>query len=194
MTKTILNILITFDGYVAGTNDQIDWIGSTYSPSDNPDIAGKEAKPWDFSAFTSQVGAIIVGLRSYEIGIEKGWFKDNAYGSSPIFVVCKQKPTVVSKDADFHFITEGIVTAHKQASKAAKDKFIYIFGGPSIFQQLLDKDLVDEMWITVAPILLGKGIRLFDNLSDRRIDLQQLKVEAHPNSMYEVRYRVLTHK
>jgi dihydrofolate reductase len=140
------------------------------------------------------VGAIIVGMRSYEIGIEKGWFKNNAYGSSPIFVVCKQKPKTISKDADFRFITEGIEAAHKEASKAADGKFIYIFGGPSIFQQLLNKDLVDEMWITVAPILLGKGIRLFDNLSERRIDLQQLKVEAHPNSMYEVHYRVLKHK
>ncbi|TGM48090.1 hypothetical protein EHQ92_09395 [Leptospira biflexa] len=194
MTKTILNLLTTFDGFVAGLNDQIDWIGSTYPPSDNPDIVGKDVKPWDFSAFTSQVGAIIVGRRSFDIGIEKGWFKNNAYGSSPIFVVCKQKPETASKDAEFHFITEGIEVAHKLAVKAANNKFIYIFGGPSIIQQLLDKDLLDEMWITVAPILLGKGIRLFDNLSERRIDLQQLKVEAHPNSMYEVHYRILKTK
>lgn len=191
MSKTVLNLLTTFDGYVAGAHDEIDWIGGNYPPSDNPDIKHVAPKAWDFSEFTSQVGAIIVGKRSYDMGIEKGWFKDQAYGPSPIFVVCEAAPAEASKDADFRFVTQGVHEAHRQAEAAAGDKLIYIFGGPSIFQQLFNEDLVDELRISVAPLILGKGIRLFDNLTERRVLLQQLKVQAHPNSMYEIHYRVV---
>lgn len=189
MAKTVLNLIMTFDGLVAGTHDDIDWIAESSQV-----IPGVAEKKWDFSEFTSQIGAIIVGMRSYELGIEQGWFKNNAYGPSPIFVLCKEAPKSPSTDAEFIFVTDGIDAIYHQASDAAGDKMIYLFGGPSVFQQFLNKDLVDELWITIAPILIGKGIRLFDNLTERHILLEKLKADVHPNGMIEVHYRVLYSK
>lgn len=189
MSKTVLNVIMTFDGFVAGTHDEIDWIAEGSSSHSSGGDA-KEEK-WDFSEFTSQVGAIIVGKRSYELGIEQGWFKNEAYGPSPIFVLCESAPDNPSDDADFRFVTDGIESAHQQASAAAGKKWIYLFGGPSVFQQFLNKDLVDEMWITIAPILIGKGIRLFDNLTERHVRLEKLKGSVFSGGMIEVHYKVI---
>lgn len=187
MAKSVLNLVMTFDGYVAGLHDEIDWITSKY-------YSAMDSSKWpkfDFSKFTSKVGAIIVGKRSYDLGIEKGWFKNKAYGDSPIFVVCSKVPENISKDADFRFITGGIDEAYSQANDAAGDKWIYLYGGPNMFQQFLNKNLVDEMHITLAPVLIGKGIRLFDHLTERHIELEKLKVEDHPNGMVEIHYRLI---
>lgn len=186
MAKTVLNLIMTFDGFVAGTHDEIGWIASSSAPKDPNDSA-----KWDFSEFTSHVGAIIVGMRSYELGLKEGWFKDEAYGPSPIFVLCKEAPEASSSDADFRFVTGGIEEIYAKASEAAGDKWIYLFGGPSIVQQFLNKDLIDELRITIAPILIGKGIRLFDNLIERHIRLEMIDVTSHPNGLIETQYKVV---
>jgi dihydrofolate reductase len=179
---------MTFDGYVAGVHDEIDWLSSKYYSSKKE---SKDWPKWDFSAFTSKVGAIIVGKRSYELGIEKGWFKNQAYGPSQIFVLCESVPDKPSLDAEFRFVTGGAEQAYRQAGEVAGDKWIYLYGGPNVFQQFLNKNLVDEIWITIAPVLIGKGIRLFDNLTERHIELETLKVAEHPNGMIEIHYRII---
>ncbi len=184
MSKTILNLVMTFDGFVAGVHDEIDWLHKILK---RPTGSAK----WDFSLFTSRVGAIIVGKHSYELGVAKGWFKNQAYGPSPIFVLCESVPKNPSHDADFQFVTAGIEEAHRQASAEAGDKWIYLYGGPNVFQQFLNKDLVDEMRITIAPILIGKGIRLFDCLTERHIELEKISVTDHPNGMIETNYRII---
>lgn len=186
MAKTVLNLIMTFDGYVAGAHDEIDWIAAASASSDPNDNAR-----WDFSEFTSQVGAIVVGMRSYELGLKEGWFKNEAYGPSPIFVLCEKAPKSPSKDADFRFVTSGIDEIYHEASKSAGDKLVYLFGGPSIVQQFLNKDLIDELRITIAPILIGKGIRLFDNLAERHVRLEAIDVTSHSNGLIETQYSVV---
>ena len=184
MAKTVLNLLITFDGYIAGEKDEIDWIEKVTKRN-----AG--SGEFDFSSFTSNLGAVITGNRSYKLGIEHGWFKNNAYGPSPIFVLCNKLPDKKSDDADFHFVTSGIKEIHRQAGKAAGDKWIYLFGGADVFQQFLNEDLVDEMHITFAGILIGKGIRLFENLKERHIELDVYEVKNHPNGMIETKSKII---
>lgn len=187
MTKTVLNLLITFDGFIAGQKDEIDWIDKV----NKRDSGGEK---FDFSSFTSKLGAIITGNRSYKLGIEHGWFKNNSYGTSPIFVLCKVVPKKKSNDADFRFITTGIKDVHNQAAKAAGDKWIYLFGGADVFQQFLNEDLIDEMHITIAPIIIGNGIRLFDNLKERHIELDVYEVKNHPNGMIEAKAKIIKSK
>jgi dihydrofolate reductase len=182
-SKTILNLVMTFDGYVAGMHDEMDWLDKIHKRT-----TGAE---WDFGEFISKVGAIIVGKRSYELGITHGWFKQETYGPSPIFVVCRSIPENPSHDSDFRFVTTGIKETHKKASAVAGNRSIYLFGGPNLFQQFLNEDLVDELRITIAPILIGTGIRLFDNLTERHVELEKISVIDHPNGMIETAYRIM---
>lgn len=179
MAKTILDLAISLDGYVAGPHDEIDWL-SQFEPSE-----------FGFDDFIPTVGAIVVGQRSYELGVAQGWFKDQAYGDAPIFVICKEKPATVSDHADFNFVTGGIKEAHEQASLAAGAKNIYLFGGASIIQQFLNSDLVDELHIGFAPVLLGKGIPLFANLEERRIQLERIKAIEFPKGLTSIYYKVI---
>jgi dihydrofolate reductase len=180
MTKSILEIAISVDGYAAGLHDEQDWLEQFDDTSE-----------YGFDTFVPTVGALIIGMRSYSLGIERGWFKNNAYGPSPIFVVCKERPDVASADADFHFVTSGIEDAYQQASEAAGDKNIYVFGGPSIVQQLLEKNLLDEIHLTFVPIILGQGIPLFANMRERRIQLECIDVKTFSKGLASVHYKVI---
>lgn len=187
MAKTVLNLLLTFDGFIAGKKDEIDWIEKVHKRNSG-------SSDFDFSGFTSKVGAIITGNRSYKLGIEHGWFKNNAYGPSPIFVLCRSIPDEKPNNAGFRYITSGIRDIHRLACEAAGDKWVYLFGGANIFQQFLNEDLIDEMHITIAPILIGKGIRLFDNLTERHIELNIFESVNHPNGMIEIKAGIIKTK
>lgn len=180
MTKTILEIAISVDGYVAGLHDEQDWLDQFDDPSE-----------FGFDTFLPTIGSLIVGMRSYELGVERGWFKNQAYGPSPIIVICKEQPAAPSADADFRFVTTGIEEAYRQAVEAASDKNVYVFGGPSIVQQFLEKNLLDEIHLSFVPVLLGQGIPLFAHMEERRIQLERLDVKAFSKGLTSIYYKVL---
>ena len=178
MGKVILDVAISLDGYIAGAHDEIDWLDAF------------ESGDYGFSEFIESVGAIVMGKRSYDIGIEQGWFKGDTYGPSPMFVISKDVPEEISTDAEFHFVPD-IKSAYEKAQEAAGQKNIYLFGGASIFQQFLNGGLVDEIYLAIVAVILGKGIRLFDNLKDKRIALEQFKLVEYPEGLTCIYYRVV---
>lgn len=180
MTKTIVEIAVTVDGFVAGPHDEQDWLEGF-----------EDLSELGFDEFIAGVGAIVVGTRSYELGVERGWFKGGTYGSSPIFVVCKEAPQQPSEDADFRFVTTGIEEAHRLATQAAKDKNIYLFGGPNIIQQFMDKKLVDELRLSIVPVLLGQGIPLFAQQHAQLQHLERLDVKVFSNGLTSLIYKVV---
>jgi dihydrofolate reductase len=123
----------------------------------------------------SATGAMISGRRLYEI--THGWNGSHPFGGIPVFVVTRHVPQEVPGGATaFTFVTDGIASAVALAKRAAGDKSVYVIGGASIDQQLLDAGLVDELRIDIVPILLGSGIRLFDALRRAPIRLEQVKL------------------
>lgn len=180
--KVILNIAISLDGYVANLDDGIDWLESYDDLSE-----------YGFDEFIAGIGAIVMGKRSYDIGVKSGWFEGKPYGPSSVFVVCEEKPlTVPSPDlGDFVFIESGIEATYEAARHAAGEKNIYLFGGPSIVQQSLNLGLVDEMQLSIVPVLLGKGISLFANLEERRIQLERTDIKPFSKGLTAIHYRVI---
>ncbi len=88
----------------------------------------------------------------------------------------------------FHFVTDGIESALEQARRAAGGDDVLIAGGANAIQQYLRAGLVDEFLISVAPILLGGGERLLDDL-DPGLELEQMEANAAPGVTH-IRYRV----
>ena len=87
----------------------------------------------------------------------------------------------------FVFVTDGIESAIAQARAAAGDKNVAIAGGASVTQQCLQAGLLDEMQIHVAPLLLGDGVRLFDNVD--QMQLEATRVLGSP-AVTHIKYRV----
>lgn len=101
----------------------------------------------------------------------KGWWGDNPPYHVPVFVLTNhaRPPLAMEGDTTFHFVTEGIDAALRQATAAANGKDIRLGGGASTIQQYLRARLVDEMHLAMSPVLLGTGESLFAGL-----DLQAL--------------------
>ena len=107
----------------------------------------------------------------------KGWWGADPPFRAPVFVLTHH-PRASIKMVDgttFHFVTEGIHAALKQASEAAGGKDVALGGGISTIQQYLGEGLVDEMHLAVAPVMQGSGEHLFAGL-----DLRALGVPKQP--------------
>lgn len=101
----------------------------------------------------------------------KGWWGDNPPFHVPVFVLTHhpRAPIVMEGDTTFHFITDGIESALRQALDTAKGKDIRVGGGVSTIQQYLRARLIDDMHLAVAPLFLGEGENLFAHLDLRAL-------------------------
>jgi len=109
-----------------------------------------------------------------------GWWGNNPPFHHPVFVLTHhaRAPLVLEGGTTFTFVTDGIESALTQARRAAQGKDIALSGGASACQEYLAADFVDEMEISLVPILLGSGERLFDGVGDDLHGLELVRTVA----------------
>ena len=117
-----------------------------------------------------------------------GWWGDEPPFGHPVFVLTHhdREPLVLGATT-FTFVTDGIESALEQARAAAGGKDVLVAGGGSAVQQYLAAGLLDELQVHVAPLLLGDGVRLFDQAAG---ELELERVIASP-AVTHLRYRVV---
>jgi dihydrofolate reductase len=185
MTKVVFSISMSLDGYIAGPDD---------APGQGLGSGGDVLHTWTMDTtdvdqrFVEEVfsatGAMVVGRRTFDNSEEWG---GEPPGGLPCVVLTHQPPPRWSgPGSPFTFVTEGIEAAVAAAREAAGDKDVAIGGGASTARQAIAAGLVDEMMITIVPVLLGGGVRIFDELPAR---LEILDTWPSPNATH-VRYRV----
>ena len=91
----------------------------------------------------------------------------------------------------FHFVTDGIESALEQARQAAGGKDVMLLGGANAAQQYLAAGLLDVLDLHLVPVVLGDGARLFDNLGDAEVQLEQVRAVEAPGVTH-VKYRGVT--
>ena len=121
----------------------------------------------------------------------KGWWGDNPPYHAPTFILTHhaRAPIVMEGGTTFHFVTDGIESALEQAREAAGGQDVLLLGGASVAQQYLAAGLVDEMLISVVPLFLRGGSRLFEGLGEGDIKLEQLRAIDAPGVTH-ITYRV----
>jgi dihydrofolate reductase len=188
MAKVVeANISMSLDGFVTGPNlDRYPGLG------EGGEILHAwidESRSMDFAIGEERqiAGSVITSRKVYdETG---GWGTDGFY-RMPVFVVTHRPHDVVVKgETTFTFVTGGVKHAIEQAKAAAGDKRVHIMGGASIIQQALAAGLVDELFLHVAPVILGSGTRLFDHLGGP-IQLERAEVIESRYATH-LRYRIL---
>jgi dihydrofolate reductase len=101
----------------------------------------------------------------------QGWWGDEPPFHTPVFVLTHHpRPSITLSDTTFHFVDADPATVLEQAKEAAAGKDVRLGGGPTTIREFLDADLVDTMHVTVVPVELGAGVRLWtspDELLDR---------------------------
>jgi dihydrofolate reductase len=189
MTKLrVASFTISLDGYGAGPNQSLenglgqggeslhDWLipTRTFRKMQGED-GGETGVNDDFAARgIDNIGAWILGRNmfgpvrgSWPDESWKGWWGDNPPYHVPVFVLTHhpRKTFEMEGGTTFHFVTDGIESAWKQASRAAGGKDVRLGGGVSTIQQFLQAGLIDELHLAIAPILLGSGEHLFGDLN-----------------------------
>jgi dihydrofolate reductase len=116
----------------------------------------------------------------------KGWWGENPPFHHPVFVLTHhaREPLVLEGGNSFTFVTDGIEAALAQAKRAAGNKDVALSGGAKACQQYLAAGLVDEMEISLAPILLGGGERLFDAVGDDMHGLELVRTVPAPHVVH----------
>jgi dihydrofolate reductase len=116
------------------------------------------------------------------------WGEDPPY-HNPVFVLTRhpREPLEMEGGTTFHFVTDGIESALEQARVAAGDNDVSLAGGASVVQQYLAARLLDELVLSVVPLLLGDGARLFESLGDPPPKLRQVESVDAPGVTH-IRY------
>jgi dihydrofolate reductase len=142
------------------------------------------------------VGATIMGRNMFGGGPGpwgddswKGYWGENPPYHHPVFVLTSypREPLEMEGGTTFHFVTDGIESALEQARKVAGDEDVSLAGGATAAQQYLAAGLLDEILISVVPVFLGDGARLFDNLGDATPKFEQIEAIDAPGVTH-IRY------
>lgn len=179
MGKILFGNTVSLDGFVAGPNDEVDEIFQWYYSGDTDfrfpglDMPFKisRASARHLEERTRNIGAAVTGRRTFDIAQAWG---GHPPGGGPYFVVSHTVPPEWDRpDSPFTFVRDGVVRAVELARQAAGDKDINLFSA-NILQQGLDAGLVDEIYIDLAPVVLGSGIRLFNHLGTSSIRMEPI--------------------
>ena len=186
MSKVTSEISMSLDGFITGPNVRVgNGLGD----------GGDRLHDWMFDAKTesdakiveelyASTGAVILGKRMFDVGFEP-WGDPPPFGM-PVFVVTHEArdPVPMKGGTTYTFVTEGIEAALSLARTAAGGKNTGVWGGADIIRQYLKAGLLDEMQIHLIPILLGGGIRLFDDFDPEGIELRRKSSIETPSATH----------
>jgi dihydrofolate reductase len=182
MGKVVTGFSMSLDGFIAGPDDDVQHLFKWYSNGDTevkfPDgrtvVKVSPASAEHIQNVHFQLGAMVTGRRQFDLS--NGWGGKHPL-DIPIFVVTHTVPQewFNKEGSPFTFVTDGVESAIEQARAVADDKNVGV-DGASISQQAIKAGLVDEIGIDLVPVLLGDGVRFFDNLGTRPIELERTEV------------------
>lgn len=191
MTKLTFDISMSLDGYATASDVRAeepmgDGGQQLHEWAHGQDPRGNEI----LAESNARVGATIAGRRTYDLSIP-WWRADGPGGAArtPTFIVSHGEPDDVPEGGVYTFVGDPL-QALSQARSVAGDRDVDVFS-PSIGDQLLRARQVDEIRLHVAPVILGGGTRLFDDLADEHIQLELIDVDHGPKAThlhYTVRY------
>jgi dihydrofolate reductase len=187
--KLVIDISVSVDGYVAGPDRSVEnplgvggeglhewaYAATAWRESHGRD-GGEEGVDSDQIANrVERTGATIMGRNMFSAGRGQswdddprpnGWWGDEPPFHHPVFVLThhEREQLEMKGGTTFTFVTDGVESALEQARDAAGDKDVLVAGGAQACNQFLAAGLADELHLHVAPILLGGGSRLFENL------------------------------
>jgi len=172
MARTRVFVGASVDGFIAGPNDELDWLTPT-----------EGEVPETFAPFFAQIGAVLMGRRTYDVvcGFESAW----PYGDTPLLVATHRPMT--AKRPSVRSVRGSIAELIDQAKEVAGARDVYVDGG-RLIRAALDADLVDEITVAVVPIIIGAGIPLFAGVT-RHHQLELVGERAIGGAAVDLTYR-----
>ncbi len=185
LAKVILGVTISLDGFAEDSNGSV---GALYPDLDtlrNTEVLRESIQG---------TGSVVMAWKEFAMAEDPDWFAGNYEYQVPIFVFTDKAPKKHPKETDkltFTFVTDGIQSAIRQAKYAAGDKIVTIIGSASTTSQCISEGLADELHIDVIPVFLKAGFRPFENLGDKSINVERIKVVELPTGRIHLRFRFI---
>jgi dihydrofolate reductase len=142
----------TLDGFVAEEDGSLDWLfqfGGAGTGEESP-----------VAAFLKTVGAIAMGSTTYQWLLDADYWD---YGDTPAWVFTSRGEQRRFDGSDIRFVSGRPASYVDDMRAAAGDKVVWLMGGGNLADQFVEDGVLDDLLLTVAPVVLGKGIRMFES-------------------------------
>ena len=169
-----MHMVSSLDGFIARKDNSISWLDSTGVYEAGVSISEEEA-----AIFVKGIDCYVLGSRTYEHALELGW----PYGDTPAVVVTGREWPPARKSVEFY---SGDLKTLIDLKLAPLYRNIWLVGGAMLCRRFLELGLVDEIKLTIAPVLLGEGLRLFGSMPEEKWNLKN--VVAYRNGFVELSY------
>lgn len=166
MRKLILGLAVSLDGYIEGPNGEYDWC---FTDQD-----------YGLNDFFTRIDAVFIGRKSYEMAGTGFLPKAACFVFSNTLQKVKKGVQLVSGD----------VISRVREIKSAAGKDIWLFGGAELTHSFLEAGLVDQLWLSVHPLLLGNGKKLFRELAGR-VPLKLAACDTYPTGLVSLKYDLI---
>ncbi len=173
MRKVTLFIAMSLDGYIADSKGKVDWLEGQDENVESPDIYGE---------FVKDIDTVIMGRNTYDQIVTELLPNDWVYHGMTTYVVTHHR----EESSEEVYFTDQNPTDLVRKLKEEDGKGIWICGGAEVVRRLVEENLIDCYYLTVIPVLLGSGIRLFGNNSNE-MKLRLVKSQSY-NGMTDLVY------
>ena len=183
MGKVILGLTISLDGFAE------DITGSVRNLYPDLDTL-RDTEVLKESILST--GSVVMSKKEFDMPEDPDSLADNYEYQVPIFVFTDKAPGKHPKETDritFTFVTDGIESAVRQAKAAAGDKNVTIIGSAGTTQECLRAGLADELHIDIIPVFLNNGFRPFEDMGNRSIKVERVKLVELPAGRTHIRFQ-----
>jgi dihydrofolate reductase len=174
----------TLDGFIADPGDGIEWL-TGYRGS----YGGQDAEPMkgSYDEFYDGIGALVMGSTTYEWVLEH--VSEWPYSGKPTWVLSSRELPQPPGDGEVKVVDGAVPDLYEEMVAAAGDRALWVIGGGNVASQFADEGLLDEVLVTVVPVVLGEGKPLFD----RQLPggpMQLIGTRTWDTGMVELRYEI----
>lgn len=174
-----LHVVSSLDGIIAKKDNSVSWLDSS------GDVYEKGVSDDSAEEVVEAIDCFVLGSRTYEHALELGW----PYGDTPTVVITTRELPSTRKSVEFY---SGDLNRLVDEILAPRYGNIWLVGGAMLCQSFLTLGLVDEIRLSIMPVLLGDGLRLFDNsFIEQRCRLKS--VVAYKTGIVELSYQLAIH-
>lgn len=170
MRKIILYIACSIDGYIAASNDDLSFLDTVESQDED----------YGYNEFMSNIDTVIMGRKTHD------WLKNNDHDS-----IYENYQTFIfsnTNSVNSQFYNNDLIETVKNL-KNKTGKNIFCVGGSQIFNLLLKNDMIDEMIISIIPIVLGNGIPLFTTNNNKKL-MRIMDTKTYPSGLVQLHYKI----
>ena len=174
MRKLSIFIATSVDGYIAKPNDDLSFLK----------LVEKEGEDYGYTQFTETIDTLIIGRKTYDYVVREIGSSHYDNGDREVYIITRNPRPKLGR-TNFYTGDPGDLV---RQLKSGEGKDIYCDGGAEVIHELLKQDLIDEMIISIVPILLGSGTRLFKD-GRPEMSLELVQTETFDTGLTQLHYR-----